>query len=229
MHGVMINVAAVIIGSCIGLIMGKYISEKISRAVMTGLGLCTFFLGIKGSLVQVNELAVIASIVIGVAAGTFLQLEDRLQIMAKRMEEKRKKSESSFSLADGFVSSTLLFCVGSMAITGSLQAGISNDISILTAKSSLDFCSSMMLASSLGPGVMLAAISVLIIQGSFVLLAEIIAPFMSSGMIDIMNCVGSLLIVMIGTNLMGITKIKVADFLPAILVSPFIYYFSLSL
>jgi len=110
-----------------------------------------------------------------------------------------------------------------MTVTGSIQAGLTGDNSILITKATLDLVSSMMLASSLGIGVLFSAVTVFIIQGGLVLLAGLIAPLMSTGAINEMTCAGSLLIIMIGTNLMGITKIKVADFLPAILFAPLIY------
>ena len=110
-----------------------------------------------------------------------------------------------------------------MTVTGSIQAGLTGDNSILITKATLDLVSSMMLASSLGIGVMLASVSVFVIQGGLVLLAGVISPFMSTGAINEMTCAGSLLIIMIGTNLMGITKLKVADYLPAILFAPILY------
>ena len=114
-----------------------------------------------------------------------------------------------------------------MTVTGSIQAGLTGDNSVLITKATLDLVSSMMLASSLGIGVLLSAGTVFVIQGGLVLLAGVISPFMSTGAINEMTCAGSLLIVMIGTNLMGITKIKVADYLPAILFAPIIYNITL--
>ncbi|MBQ4051662.1 MAG: DUF554 family protein, partial [Oscillospiraceae bacterium] len=125
--------------------------------------------------------------------------------------------------AEGIVTATLLFCVGSMTVTGSIQAGLTGDNSVLITKATLDLVSSMMLASSLGIGVLLSAGAVFVIQGGLVLLAGLLAPVMSTGAINEMTCAGSILIIMIGTNLMGITKIKVADYLPAILFAPVIY------
>ena len=110
-----------------------------------------------------------------------------------------------------------------MTVTGSIQAGLTGDNSVLITKATLDLVSSMMLASSLGVGVLLSAGTVFLIQGGLVLLAGVISPFMNVGAINEMTCAGSLLIIMIGTNLMGITKIKVADYLPAILFAPVIY------
>lgn len=223
MLGVIVNVITVILGSGIGLLFKKGIPEKVSTAAMTGLGACTLYIGISGSLCGENVLIVIASIVLGVISGTLLNIDGAINKLAKKVETKFKRDGQSISLAEGLVTATLLFCVGSMTVTGSLQAGIAGDNSVLITKATLDFVSSMMLASSLGFGVMLASVSVFVIQGGLVLLAGLIAPFMSNAAINEMTCVGSILIIMIGTNLMGITKIKVADFLPGIILAPVIY------
>ncbi|MBR2883348.1 MAG: DUF554 domain-containing protein [Clostridia bacterium] len=223
MLGVIVNVITVILGTCIGLLFKKGIPEKVSLAAMTGLGACTLYIGISGSLCGENVLILIASVVLGAISGTLLNIDGSINRLAKKVETKFKKEGQSISLAEGLVTATLLFCVGSMTVTGSIQAGITGDNSVLIAKATLDFVSSMMLAASLGFGVMLASVSVFAIQGGLVLLAGLIAPFMSAGAINEMTCAGSILIIMIGTNLMGITKIKVADFLPAIIYAPVIY------
>ena len=223
MLGVIVNVITVILGSCIGLLFKKGIPEKVSLAAMTGLGACTLYVGISGSLCGENVLILIASVVLGAISGTLLNVDGAINRLAKKVETKFKKEGQSISLAEGLVTATLLFCVGSMTVTGSIQAGLTGDNSVLIAKATLDFVSSMMLAASLGFGVMLASVSVFVIQGGLVLVAGIIAPFMSTGAINEMTCAGSILIIMIGTNLMGITKIKVADFLPAIIYAPVIY------
>ena len=223
MLGVIVNVITVLIGSCIGLLFKKGIPERVSTAAMIGLGTCTLYIGISGSLCGENVLIVIASVVLGVISGTLLNIDYGINKLAKKIETKFKKDGQNVSIAEGLVTATLLFCVGSMTITGSIQAGLTGDNSVLITKATLDLVSSMMLASSLGIGVLLASVSVFIIQGGLVLLAGLISPFMSMGAINEMTCVGSILIIMIGTNLMGITKIKVADFLPAILFAPIIY------
>ena len=220
MFGVFINVLTVVFGSCVGLLFKKGIPERVSTATMTGLGVCTVYIGITGSLCGENVLILIAAVVLGAIIGTLLGIDGALNRMAAKVEAKFKKDGDHISLAEGLVSATLLFCVGSMTVTGSLQAGLTGDHSILITKAMLDLVSSMMLASSLGVGVLLSAVSVLGIQGSLVLLAGWIAPLLSAGAINEMTCAGSLLIIMIGTNLMGITKIKVADYLPAILLAP---------
>lgn len=223
MLGVIVNVITVIIGSLAGLLFKKGIPERVRSATMTGLGACTLYIGITGSLSGENVLIVIASIVLGVICGTLLDIDGAIGRLAKNVETRFKKEGQNVSIAEGIVAATLLFCVGSMTVTGSIQAGLTGDNSVLITKATLDLVSSMILASSLGVGVLLSAVSVLVIQGGLVLLAGLIAPFMTAGAINEMTCAGSILIIMIGTNLMGITKIKVSDFLPAIVFAPLIY------
>lgn len=223
MLGVIVNVLAVVLGGGLGLLFKKGIPEKVSQAVMTGLGLCTAYIGITGSLCGENVLILIAAMVLGAITGTLLGIDKAVNTLAEKTEAKFQRKGGKVSIAEGFVSATLLFCVGSMAVTGSLQAGLAGDNSILFTKAAIDMVAAIMLASSLGVGVMLSAVCLLVYQGSIALLAGLIAPFMSTGAVNEMTCTGSLLIVMIGTNLMGITKIKVADYLPAILFAPVIY------
>ena len=223
MLGVFINVITVILGSSIGLLFKKGIPERVSNAAMVGLGACTLYIGITGSLQGENVLILIASVVLGAIVGTLLNIDGTINRLAERVESRFRKNGNDVSIAEGIISATLLFCVGSMTVTGSIQAGLTGDNSILITKAMLDLVSSMMLASSLGVGVLLSAITVFLIQGGLVLLAGFLSPLMSPGAINEMTCAGSLLIIMIGTNLMGITKIKVADYLPAILFAPVIY------
>lgn len=222
MIGVIVNVITVLLGSSIGLLFKKGIPERVTKAAMIGLGACTLYIGISGSLVGENTLILIVSVVLGAIVGTLLNIDGGINRLAGKVEEKFKKDGKGVSVAEGLVSATLLFCVGSMTVTGSIQAGLTGDNSVLITKAMLDLVSSMMLASSLGIGVLLSSVAVFVIQGGLVLLAGLISPVMSAGAINEMTCAGSILIIMIGTNLMGITKIKVADFLPAILFAPVI-------
>ena len=223
MLGVLINVITVIIGSSIGLLFQKGIPQQVSHAAMVGLGACTLYIGISGSLSGKNTLILIASVVLGAIAGTLLDIDGAINRLAQRVESQFHKEGANVSVAEGIISATLLFCVGSMTVTGSIQAGLTGDNSLLITKSMLDLVSSMMLSSSLGIGVLLSAVPVLIIQGGLVLLAGLVSPVMSTGAINEMTCAGSILIIMIGTNLMGMTRIKVADYLPAILFAAIIY------
>ncbi len=223
MLGVIVNVITVILGSLIGLLFRKGIPDRISKAVLTGIGACTLYIGISGSLCGKNVIIVIVSIVLGTIIGTLADIDGAINRFADKAESKFKKDGQTVSVSEGIVTATLLFCVGAMTVTGSIQAGLTGDNSVLITKATLDFISSMMLASSLGIGVLLSSISVFIIQGGLVLLSAFIAPFMNNGAINEMTCVGSILIIMLGTNLMGITKIKIADYLPAIVIAPVIY------
>ena len=223
MLGVLVNVITVVIGSLVGLLFKKGIPERVSKAVMLGLGACSLYIGISGSLCGENVLILIVSVVLGAISGTLLDIDGAINRLAEKVENKFKKEGKKSSVAEGLVTSTLLFCVGSMTVTGSIQAGLTGDNSILITKAMLDLVASMMLASSLGIGVLLSAVAVFVIQGGLVLLAGVLAPFMSAGAIHEMTCAGSLLIIMLGTNLMGMTKIKVADYLPAILIAPILY------
>ena len=222
MLGVIVNVITVTVGASIGLLFKKGIPEKVSTAAMTGLGACTVYIGISGSLCGENVLILIASVVLGAIVGTLINIDGAITNLAQKVENRFRKAGSGVSVAEGIITATLLFCVGSMTVTGSIQAGITGDNSILITKAMLDLVSAMMLASSLGIGVLLSAVAVFVIQGGLVLFAGLIAPFMSPSAINEMTCAGSILIIMIGTNLMGITKIKVADYLPAIVFAPLI-------
>ncbi|HHU84880.1 MAG TPA: DUF554 domain-containing protein [Clostridiales bacterium] len=223
MIGVIVNVITVIIGSSVGLLFKKGIPERVNKAAMIGLGACSLYIGISGSLKGENVLIMIISVVFGGIIGTALNIDRTITRLAEKVEAKFKKKDANISIAEGLISATLLFCVGSMTITGSIQAGLTGDNSILITKAMLDLFSSLMLASGLGFGVLLSAGAVFVIEGGLVLLAGLISPLMSAGAVNEMTCAGSILIIMIATNLMGITKIKVADFLPAILFAPILY------
>ena len=165
MIGVIVNVITVILGSSIGLLFKKGIPERVTKAAMIGLGACTLYIGISGSLVGENTLILIVSVVLGAIVGTLLNIDGAINRLAGKVEEKFKKDGKGVSVAEGLVSSTLLFCVGSMTVTGSIQAGLTGDNSVLITKAMLDLVSSMMLASSLGIGVMLSSVAVFVIQG----------------------------------------------------------------
>lgn len=223
MTGVLVNTGTILIGSAVGLLFKKGIPERVTNAVMIGLGLCTLYIGIDGALQGENVLIVIASMVLGAIVGTLLDIDGAINRLGKWIEGKfQKQGGGKVSVAEGFVTASLLFCVGAMTINGSLNAGISGDNSLLFTKSMLDLFSSIMLTASLGFGVMLSAVFVFVFQGALTLLAGVLAPALTPLAIAEMTCAGSLIIVAIATNLIGITKIKVADYLPAIVFAPVI-------
>ena len=213
----MVNTATVLLGSLIGLLVNKGIPERISSQMMKALGLCTVFIGIDGAFKGENTLIMILSMVIGVIIGEGIDIDKHVTSFVNRLEAKfvKKSHQQEHTIAEGFISASLLFCVGSMTIVGCLNAGLSNDNTLLLTKSTLDFCSSMVFASTLGVGVMLSAIFVLIYQGGLTLLAIMAAPLLTTTVINEMTCVGSLVIIATGLNLLGITKIKLMNYIPA--------------
>ncbi len=222
--GVLFNTLTVIIGSLIGLSLKRGIPKKLTDALMCGLGLCTVYIGISGAVsagadAEASPIAPIIAIALGVAIGTLCDIDALLSRAGKSLEGKLSHSGEKDKISEGFVSACLMFCVGSMTIVGGINAGVSGDNTLYFTKGVLDFVSSMALSVSFGIGVLFSAGFVLLFQGALVLGAGFIEPLLSHHMISEMNCTGSLLIVLIGLNLMGITKIKVANFLPAILLS----------
>ena len=221
--GVFVNTATVVVGSLAGLLFRKGIPSRVSSAVMIGLGLCTVYIGVDGTLGGENVLIVIASMVLGAIVGTLLDIDGAINRLGKWVEQRFKRGDSDrVSVAEGFVTASLLFCVGAMTINGAIESGIKGDDTIYFTKATLDLFSSMMLSAGLGIGVMCSAVFVLVFQGLLVLLAGLIAPVLTPFAVAEMTCTGSLILIAIGTNLMGISKIKVADYLPAILFAPII-------
>ncbi len=225
MLGVFVNVATVLLGSLIGLVFKKGISKKYTDAVMTGIGLCTILIGVQGMLKGENVLVAIISMVLGAIVGTACDIDGKLNGAGEFLSKKLKKGEGDkVSLSEGFVTASLLFCVGAMTIVGSLNSGLKGDHSMIFTKSVLDFFSSMMLSASLGIGVPFAAVFVFVFQGAIVLLAGVLEPVLSTAAIAEITCVGSLMILALGLNLTGIGKLKVANYLPALLFAPLVCY-----
>lgn len=221
--GVLVNTGAVILGSLLGLLFRKGIPQRVSSAVMIGLGLCAVYIGIDGAFEGENVLIVIASMVLGGIVGTLLDIDGGINRLGKWVETRFQHHEGdNASAAQGFVTASLLFCAGAMTINGAIEAGIQGDDTIFFTKATLDFFSSIMLSAGLGIGVMLSAAFVLVFQGLLVLLAGVIAPVLTPFAVAEMTCTGSLIMIAIGTNLMGVSKIKVADYLPGILFAPVI-------
>lgn len=222
MLGVLVNVVAVVVGGLLGLLLKKGIPEKVEKGVMSAVGLCCMVIGIDGALNGMDVLIVVISMVLGAIFGGVLDLDHQMNRLGGWVERRLQKQGGTVSLAEGFVSATLLFCVGAMTIVGSLNSGLRGDHTMLFTKSLLDFFSAMMMAVSLGIGVSLSAVSILVIQGGIALLAGVLEPVLNAvpGSITQIACVGSVMIIGIGTNLLGVTKIKVANFLPGLLVAP---------
>ena len=221
--GVIVNTGTVLAGSLLGLLFKKGIPEKVSRAVMIALGLFTLYIGIDGALGTQSPLIVVASLVLGAIVGTLLNIDGAINRLGLWAERRFNRGEGEkVSLAEGFMTASLLFCVGAMTVNGAIEAGVQGKNTLFYTKALMDLCSSMMLAAGLGLGVMLSAAFVLEFQGLLVLLAGWIAPVLTPAAIAEMTAAGSLIMVALGLNLLGVTKIKVADYLPAIVFAPVI-------
>lgn len=217
MLGTIVNVIAVIVGGFIGLCFKKGLPKRLTDAVMTGVALCTVYIGISGCLKGENAIITVVSIAIGAIVGTLLDLDGKLNGLGEKLESRFKKDDGEkVSLAQGFISASLLFCVGAMAIMGSLQSGLTGDHQTLFTKSVLDFISSIVFASSMGVGVLFSSVFVFVYQGAITLLASFIAPFLGEAAVAEMTCVGSILLIGLGLNLLGVTKIKIMNYIPAI-------------
>lgn len=226
--GTLVNTGAVIAGSLIGLLLGNVLPERLRDTVMKGLGLCTLFIGITGMLDGSNALITIISIAVGAVIGELCDLDRHLNRFAERLEKKFKGNTGNGpSLAEGFVTASLVFCVGAMTIVGSLNDGLTGNHEILFTKATLDFVSSIIFASSLGIGVMMAAAAVLVIQGSIACLAGLVAPLLQQNPATIpeMTVVGSVLIMGLGLNMLGVTKLKVMNYVPAIFLPILLCFF----
>lgn len=223
MLGTIINSVAIIIGSIIGFFIKGGVKEKVSNTILTGIGLCVLYIGISGSLEENNTIITIICIAVGALLGETIDIDDKLNALGKRIELGISKliknpKEEKISISEGFVSSSLLFCVGAMAIVGSLESGLQGNHEVLFTKSILDGISAIIFTASLGIGVIFSAISVFLYQGIITIAAGALAGVLSSGVIASMTAVGSLLIVGLGLNMVGATKIKVANLLPAVFI-----------
>ena len=224
MIGVFVNVATVLLGSAVGLLFRKGIPERISRALMLAIGLCTLYIGIDGALEGSQTIVLILSMVFGTLIGTLIDIDDKINRIGLFIEKKLKREGDKSSIAEGFMTGSLLFCVGAMTIVGSLNAGLTGDNTLIFTKSILDLISSCLLASTLGIGVMFSALFVLVVQGGLVLLAGLLQNVLTDqALIAELTCAGSVMIIALGLNLLGVTKLKVANFLPALLLVPLFY------
>lgn len=222
MLGTIVNVIAVLVGGTIGLLLKKGLPKRLEKSLMTALGLCTIYLGITGLADGKNTLVLILSMVIGTLIGELLDLDDKINRLGEFIQEKfRSLSQSDGTtpgIAEGFVTASLLFCVGAMTIVGSLQSGLTGNHETLFAKSTLDFVAAILFASSLGIGVLFSAAFVLVYQGGITLLAGLAAPLLSEAAIAEMSCVGALILIALGLNMIGLSKFKVMNFVPAIFI-----------
>lgn len=225
MWGTILNTSAIIFGSALGILLKGGIPKKFENTIMNGLSLCVILIGISGSIKINNMILVIISMVLGGILGEFMDIDSFLESLGNRIEKKFKNSNK---IAEGFITSSLLFCVGALAVVGSLESGLTGNYQTLYAKSVLDGIYAIMFSSYLGIGVMLSSISVFLYQGIITLAASLLNGILIKSIITDMTCIGSLLILGLGFNLLKITKIKVANYIPAMFI-PIIYQIFLNL
>lgn len=226
MLAVLVNTAAVIVGSGIGIIFRSKINQKFMTTIISALALVTMVIGISSAIATADITIVIVCVVIGTIIGELLKIDDRIENAGDYIKGKllkNKPDEGKFT--EGFVSACILFCVGSMAIMGSLEAGINGNNSIIFAKSALDFVASTAYGAAMGLGVMFSAVFVLLYQGGLTLLSTALAPVLSQEIVAEMSAVGGVILIGIGINMLGLTdkKIKVANMLPGIFL-PIAYF-----
>ena len=223
MVGVIINVAAVLAGGTLGLLLGGRVPQRLRETIMQGLALCILLIGAQGALETANVLAVIVCMVAGGLLGEALDIEKRLESLGALAERKFAHGGQNGRFAQGFITARLLFCVGAMAVVGSLNAGLTGDNSTLIAKAALDLVTAVFFAAALGPGVLLAAAAVLVYQGAIALMAGWLAPVLTDAIVTEMSAVGGLLIMGLSFNMLGMAKIRVGNLLPAIFL-PILYF-----
>lgn len=229
--GTMINTAAVVAGSAVGMLLRKGMRKELESALMTGCGVATIFIGISGTLqgmLKIEDGAIttqgsmllIFSLVLGSLLGELIDIEKRMDSLGEKLK-KLFHAQNDTRFVDGFVNTSLIICVGAMAIVGSIQDGLSGDATMLTAKAVLDFAIVIVLASTYGVGVMCSALAILVYEGSLTLLAHFIGNFFSETLIGNLSFVGSSLIFCVGVNVAFGKKFRVGNMLPALLIPIF--------
>ncbi|MCL2086941.1 MAG: DUF554 domain-containing protein [Oscillospiraceae bacterium] len=234
--GTLVNVITILVGGTAGLLLKKVLTKRITETIMQGIGLAVIIIGIVGvisgsfavidnTLSSEHILLMVLSLAIGAAIGELLKIEQKLATLASFCEKRfaagppvADSTQPPSTFVQGFVTATLVYCVGSMAIVGALEDGINGNSDILFAKSLLDGITAMVFASTMGVGVLLSAVVVGVYQGLMTMGAVFIAPYMSATLISQISIVGSVLILAIGLNLLNIAKIKVGNLLPAMLI-----------
>ena len=218
MFAVFVNMALVLVGSAVGLLLKNRFSERMGQAVMKGLGLCTMGIGMSSLLGGKDTLCTIICVALGTILGEWLNIEKGMDDLGELLRRKLIKGEGNSRFVEGFVNATVLYCVGAMSINGAIAAGINGDYSILISKSVMDMVSSITFAAAMGIGVPFAVIPLLLYEGGLTLLAGVVGPYLSAAVITEMSAVGGAIIVGIGLNLLEASKegIRVSNMLPAI-------------
>lgn len=226
MIAVFVNMGTVIAGSLLGILLRNRLKESLQNALLRALGLCTALIGMQSALGTQELLCVILCMAVGTALGELLRIDDGIEHAGDFVKDRLfhgKTGNSRFT--EGFVSACILFCIGSMTIVGSLEAGINRNYSIIYAKSTLDFVSSMAFGAAMGLGVTCSAAFILLFQGGLTLLAAWVGPALSTAVVTEMSAVGGVILLGMAANMLGLgrERIKVANMLPAVFL-PLLYF-----
>lgn len=221
MTGTLINVGTILAGGAVGLFLHRALPERFQRIVLHGLGLITILLGLQMALQTTNIFIVLGSVLLGGLLGEWGRLQDRLDALGNWLESKFKRHEHD-RFSEGFVTTSLLFCIGPMAILGSIEDGLRGDYKTLAIKSLMDGFAAMAFAAELGWGVLFSAASVLVYQGGITLAAAPLQRVLTDAMITEMTATGGLMIVGIGLMLLGIKRLPLANYLPGLVIAPLI-------
>lgn len=213
--GVLINAAAVVAGGVLGTLGGRFMPEKMKQTVLAATGLVSIGIGISGAIGSSNQLIPILSLVIGSVIGELLHIEDGVTRAGDWLQKRFGKSGS---ITEGFVTGSLVFAVGAMAVMGSLESGLKNDHTILMTKSVIDMAGSVAFAGSLGIGVAFSALSILVLEGTVTLLASLLTGVLTDAVITEISVTGSLIIIGVGLNVLGLTKLRIMNMTPALLL-----------
>ncbi len=228
MTGTIINIIAILVGGVAGMLFGARLSEKLKTTIIAGMGLFTAAIGIQMFLKTENPLVVLGALILGALLGEWWDIESRLQDLGIWLEKRlsgNAQGGASSRFVRGFLTTSLLFCIGPMAILGAISDGLSGDASTLTIKSVLDGFAAMAFASSLGVGVLFSALPVFIYQGGISLLAGQLNAIVTASMMAEMTATGGVLLMAVCvSNLLELKKIRVGNFLPALAVAPLIVF-----
>jgi hypothetical protein len=229
MVGTFVNTACILLGGFLGVLLGSKLKDNLKQTVVSGLGLFTLAYAVSLFLVTQNALIVLGSIVIGILLGEWWRIEDGLTWLGTRLESKVNKGNGgavgSARFIKGFLTSTLLFLIGPMAILGSIQDGLTGDFNTLLIKSVLDGFTAMAFASTLGVGVIFSAVPVLLYQGSITLLAQQVQKFATPEMMNELSATGGVILAGLAiSSILEIKKIRTGNFLPALIIAPIIVF-----
>lgn len=219
MPATLINAALVLLGSAVGLVFRGKIPQRFTQLITLALGLCVLVIGIDAALDTADTLCVIVCMVVGTILGELIDIERHMDNIGERLKARlAAKGEGNSRFSEGFVSASVLFCVGAMAINGSLAAGLNGDWSIIVSKGVIDGVTSISFAAAMGVGVAFSVIPLALYQGGLTLLASVVGPYLSPELVAEMSAVGGLLIIGIAVNMLGLgrEKIRVGNMLPAV-------------